>query len=331
MSVSGSAPGPGALVTGAGGFIGRHLVRELAERGHSVVAFDPAPPPALEGVRQVAGDVRDAAARRDALEGIDTVYHLAACHLGVKTPAEEFHAVNVQATDALVRASAEAGVRRFVHTSSVGVYGRIADPPADEDSPCTPRLVYERTKLEGERAALAAAGEVGLPVVVLRPAWVYGPGCPRTEKLFRAIGRGRFVVGGNGRRLRHGVYIRDMLAAFLLAARAEAAVGQVIVVADAGAVSVRTWIDEIARLTGARRPPGVPLVALEVAARTLELGFRPFAAEPPLSRRTLEFFTSNTSFRIDRARRLLGFEPRYDYASGLAETWEQIQKGGAAA
>jgi nucleoside-diphosphate-sugar epimerase len=126
------------------------------------------------------------------------------------------------------------------------VYGRIADPPADEETPCHPNLVYERSKFAGEQAVLAAASETGLDTVVLRPTWVYGPGCPRTERLFRAIGKGRFIVAGNGQSQRHCIYISDMVEAFLLAARADAAVGKTIIVGDAGAVSIRELVDEVA-------------------------------------------------------------------------------------
>jgi nucleoside-diphosphate-sugar epimerase len=269
--------------------------------------------------------VGDAETRVKALVGADTVYHLAACHLGVRQAEEEFERINVGAAADLVRQAATAGVRRFVHCSSVGVYGRIASPPADEESPCHPVLAYERTKLAGEQMVLAAAREVGLETVVLRPAWVYGPGCPRTEKLFRTVGAGTFVVGGPGDSLRHCVYVRDMVEAFLLAARSEQAVGQRIIIGDRGAVKIRELVDRIATLTGGRRPPRVPLAALAAAGALAEWVFRPFGAEPPISRRTLEFFTSNTSFRIDRARRLLGFEPAYDLAAGLAETWECLR------
>jgi nucleoside-diphosphate-sugar epimerase len=319
------------LVTGADGFIGSHLAADQAERGRSVVALDLhvrrvahlAAPGRFEPVE---GDVTDPAVLDRALDGCDTVFHLAAAHLGVGMTMDDFRRVNVDGVRTLAEKARAAGVRRFVHCSSVGVFGRVIDPPADEESPCRPELAYERTKLEGEGAVLEVARS-GLPTVVIRPAWVYGPGCPRTEKLFRSIRKGRFVVAGGGEGLRHCVYIRDMVRAFDLAADADAALGQVIIVGDAGAVTVRYLVDEMARVVGARRPPSVPMPLLAAAGALAELVFRPLGKEPPVSRRTLRFFTGNTAFDIARAGRLLGYEPAWSLADGLAETWAIVSGG----
>jgi nucleoside-diphosphate-sugar epimerase len=318
-----------ALVTGAGGFIGSHLTRELAASGDPVVALDLRLDAlrdfeARGGVEFIEADLLDPEAQRRALEGVDTVYHLAAAHLGASTRTERFWQVNVHGLRAFASAAARAGVRRFVHTSSVGVYGRIENPPADEETACHPNLPYEETKLAGERVILEAVANEGLPAVILRPAWVYGPGCLRTEKLFRAIVKGRFVVAGSGTSLRHCIYIADMLRAFRLAARAREVVGEVIVVGDENAVTVRKLVDEIARLTGSPPPRSMPLPLLHAAALLAEALFRPLRREPPLSRRTLEFFRSNTAFRTDRAHRLLDFQPRYDLTTGLAETYRSL-------
>ncbi len=316
------------LVTGAGGFIGSHLAAALADDGEDVVALD-VDLERLRRRRQAAsmelleGDVADPELQRRALAGAGVVYHLAAAHLGATVPEAEFRRVNVEALRTLLENAAVAGVRRFVHTSSVGVYGKIEHPPADEDTPCRPDHPYERTKLEGEEVVLEAARQ-GLPAVVLRPVWVYGPGCGRTEKLFRALAKGRFVVAGRGDALRHCVYIRDMIAAYRLAAAAEPAVGQVIVVGDSAAVPVRVLLAEIASLVGARPPRSVPLALMRLVAWKVELAFKVLGREPPISRRTLKFFTANTAFDIRRAKRLLGYEPRYDLRAGLAETWREL-------
>jgi nucleoside-diphosphate-sugar epimerase len=317
------------LVTGAGGFIGSHLAVALLELGHRVVALDLD----LERIRHLEtpdrlqlleADVCDSEVQHEALDGVGVVYHLAAAHLGVATKDEEFWRVNRDGVRTFADSAAQAGVSRFVHCSTVGVFGRLREVPADETMTCRPELIYDKSKLAGEGVVLEAARR-GLPAVILRPVWVYGPGCPRTEKLFRALEKGRFVVAGGGGALRHCVYIKDMVEAFLLAATAAKAVGEIIVVGDTGAVTVRHLVDEMAGLAGRRPPRSVPLPLMLLMAAAMETACRSLGKEPPISRRTLRFFTDNTSFDTTRAGTLLGFEPQYDLGPGLAETYAQLR------
>ena len=126
-----------ALVTGAGGFIGSHLTRALLEAGRSVRALDLN----LDRLRHLeassdlelqSADIGDEVAIVEALAGVGTVFHLAAAHLGASTSEAEFQRVNVDAVRTLIFLASRAGVDRFVHCSSVGVFGQIEDPPADE-------------------------------------------------------------------------------------------------------------------------------------------------------------------------------------------------------
>ena len=166
------------LITGAGGFIGRHLAADQAARGRRVVAMDvdlsavahlqsPGRFELLE--RSICSPEHRATALRE-FGQVDTVFHLAAVHLGARHGEADFQRVNVEASEALALDAASAGVGRFVHCSSVGVYGRIESPPADESTPCAPRLAYERTKLAGEKAVLGAGARSGLATIALRPA-----------------------------------------------------------------------------------------------------------------------------------------------------------------
>lgn len=320
------------LVTGGGGFIGRHLVAAQAALGREVVALD-LDLNAVTGVsaevplQLLEGDIADPELQRRAVQGVDTVFNLAAAHLSVSAEGSEFRRVNVDALQSLAARCADAGVRRFVHCSTVGVFGALKTLPADEATACNPEYEYEKTKLEGEKLLLEFYRKDGFPVVILRPAWVYGPGCPRTHKLFRAIRRGVFVMAGKGDAYRHSVYIRDMITALEQAASEDSALGRIIIIADQEAVTVRSLVRRISHIVDASPPRSVPLPLLYWAGAAAEAVFGLVGREPPLSRRSLRFFSGNTSFHTARARDLLGFHPEYGISDGLEETFEIMERG----
>lgn len=313
------------VVTGAAGFIGTHLTRALAERGLEVRAVDLAPEPpvaGLHGVRYFREDIRDTDALRPLLQGADTVFHLASAHLQVTADDAHYRAVNVGAAERLVRASADAGVRRFVHTGTVGIYGHVADPPAREDAPTAPGNIYERTKLEGDVAVRGAAAATGLDLIVIRPAWVYGPGCPRMAKLLRGLESGRFLYVGEGRNLRHPVYVDDAVDAFLLAAAAPPELaGRVYLVAGPRYMELRELVETCARVLGVPTPrKRLPRFAVAGLGRVAELVWGLAGREPPISRRSLLFFENDNAFDISAARRDLGFDPRVELEEGVRRT-----------
>jgi dihydroflavonol-4-reductase len=313
------------VVTGAAGFIGAHLSRTLAEQAVPVRAVDARLLPASLTARPASAhhtDIRDAAAMAGVLRGAGTVFHLASAHLQVTAGEAEYRAINVDAAEALVRASASAGVRRFVHVSTVGVHGHVERPPAGEDAPFRPGNMYERTKLEGEHAVRRAAAEAGIELVVLRPAWVYGPGCPRMAKLLRSVQRHRFFYVGPGTNLRHPVYITDVVAALLLAARMPASPpGAAYIIAGPRHLPLRELVDCCARELGVRPPAlRLPRAVVLAGARAAELAFAAARREPPFSRRSLVFFENDNAFDTSAARRELGFEPRIDLEEGVRAT-----------
>lgn len=319
-----------ALVTGAGGFIGRHLVQRQLENGHNVRALDLHVDGIADGrIEPIECDIRDRERVREALRDCDVVYHLASAHLSLRATEQDYWDVNVKAARALVEDAAQAGVRRFVHCSSVGVHGEIRRPPANEDSECRPELIYERTKWEGEKSVRDLAQASGFPLAVIRPVWVYGPGCGRTEKLMRTVHKGRFFYVGSGKTLRHCVHISDMIDAFDLAATVPAAVGQVFIVGDGGAVTLADLMKVIADTVGAPAPKlHLPLWAMWMAGLSAEAAFAVLGKEPPLSRRSLKFFTNNTSFDISRARKVLGYEPKVSLREGMKRTYDRLRELG---
>lgn len=311
------------LVTGAAGFIGAHLVQRLASLGMEVRAIDLRPSRKSVGrVRTCQVDICDRAAVAPLLDGVDTVFHLASLHLEVGADPAAFDAVNVHAAADLVTLAGERGVRRFVHTSSVGVYGDSGRGlPLREDAPKHPDSPYERSKLKGERAVLARALDTGLDLIVLRPAWVYGPGCPRTGKLLRTLEKRRFFYFGRGDNVRHPLYIDEMIDAYVLAAEVTGLDGRIFNIGGPEIMPLRDMVETFARGAGFPTPTlHLPMSLGYAAGWAAELAFRAAGREPPLSRRSLAFFRSNNAWDVSAARDQLGFEPSIDLEEGVQRT-----------
>ena len=314
------------MITGAGGFIGSHLVDSQLEHGHHVRAVDlhldvlrhRAAYPPLQAIR---GDVTEMDLVQKLVEGIDIVYHLASAHLDVSLSDAHYHRVNVAATLSLLEAARRAGVKRFVHCSSVGVIGDVKHPPADETTECYPVNIYERTKLEGEKAALEFARRTGFPVVVVRPAWVYGPRCPRTAKLFRTIAKGRFPIFGSGKNMRHPVYITDAIRGLELCAETPNIEGEAFIIAGEFPIESGELIKLISQELNARTQKiYLPIFLGQAAGLALELTFRFLRRQPPFSRRSMDFFLKHNAYSIAKAQCRLNYLPQVDLRTGLQKT-----------
>lgn len=323
------------LITGAGGFIGSHLVEDQLNRGREVTAVD-LKVSWLETIGSnpkltiIEGDFANRSLLDPHLKGHDICFHLASAHLEKSVSDEYFWKVNVQATREFVERCYDAGISRFVHCSSVGVFGDIKNPPADEESECYPDVAYERSKLAGERAVLEFAQQCDYDVVVIRPAWVYGPRCPRTQKLFRTIKKGRFFYVGAGRTLRHPIYITDMVNGFEIAAAHENSRGEVFIMAGPRAVTLEELVNGIASSVGASPPRlKLPKSVVWMGCLLLEAGAKATGREAPFTRRSMKFYTGNTAFSIEKARKMIGFNPVVDLQDGLDWTCNWLKENHA--
>ncbi len=312
------------LVTGAGGFIGQHLVAKLLQDGRKVIALD-VELGALAGLKSNALlryaqlDLRQHDALKEPVSQADTIINLAAAHLEVGVGESYFYDVNVRALENLLTLAAKHQIQRFVHCSSVGVYGPLPATLANEDTGCQPDIAYEKTKLQGELAVADAIKQTKLSAVIVRPSWVYGPGCPRTEKLLQSVKKRRFFFVGDGENLRHPLYISDLLRALELSATLDIPSGEIIIAAGPRPVTTRELVEQILAISGSDfRPPTLPLAPVALACHITERLYSLFHRQPPFSRRSLKFFTDNSAFDGSKARRLLGFEPMVDLDEGLA-------------
>lgn len=311
------------LLTGATGFVGSHTAEALARRQIGVRALvrrtSVTEMLGRLGVERVLGELRDQATLDRAVRDVDVIVHLAA--LTKARSAAEYDQVNAEGTTRLVRAmlDAEPRPRRLVVLSSLAAAGPSADggiEPSDTPSPIT---TYGRSKLAGERAALAASGEV--EVVVLRAPAVYGPRDRDLYRFFRLAARGILPVpAGPARRLQL-IHVEDLAEALVLAATAERAEG----IMHAAESTAYTWEAVgglVATAVGRKaRLVRLPAAIFNAAAMLSE------AASAAAGRSTIfnrdkarELLAPGWLCETDTARRILGFDARIPLGQGLRET-----------
>jgi nucleoside-diphosphate-sugar epimerase len=324
---------PRVLVTGAAGYTGLALAVHLLASGYGVRALVRRPSQARDllhaGADVVAGDVRDRGTIERALEDVDRVYHLAAVFRKAGVPDSEYRTVHVDATKQLVECSAAAGISRVVHCSTVGVHGDVGQGPANEDAPLQPGDIYQETKLEGEQIAIETAEKLGVPLTVVRPGPIYGPGERRLFKIIGGVARGRFMLVGDGTARFQMVYIKDLVEGIRLAGEAPEAVGRTYILTGDEAPTLNDLVDEIASVAQVRAPRWhVPVWPVWMAGVICEAICIPLGIEPPIFRRRVKFFTNSRWFDTSRAREELGYRPKTGLREGLARTLESYRQLG---
>ena len=315
------------LVTGATGFTGGHLAQSLVAQGHAVRALvrDRSRAGDLEraGVEVVTGDLQGSVGIARACEDVDVVYNIAAIYRQAGVSTETYRAVNATAVGELVAAAADAGVRRVVHCSTVGVHGDVERPPANEDAPLKPGDVYQQTKLEGERVGREAATRRGIELTIVRPTGIYGPGDRRLLKMFRGVAHRRFLVLGKGEIYYHLTYIDDLVYAFRLCGERSEAANRTYIIAGGEVTTFNELTALVAKIAGVGAPRlHLPVWPIWMAAALCEAVCVPLAIEPPLYRRRVDFFTKSRAFDISRARAELGYSPRVGLREGISRTLE---------
>jgi len=323
------------LITGGTGFIGSRLALKCLERGDHVKAVGQVNNPAeaenkgfveAKGGQVILASVTDQERLFAELEGIDVIYHLAAAQHEANVPDQRFWEVNVTGTRNMLEASIRAGVKRFVHGSTIGVYGSSLQGEIDEQSPLRPDNIYGTTKAEAEKLVLSYPQ---LPAVIIRISETFGPGDRRLLKLFKGIKKRLFFVIGSGRNLHHLIYIDDLIAGLLLAASVETAVGNTMVLAGKEPLSTRQMVETLAKILGVEmRRWRVPLWPFLILATVMEGVLKPLGIQPPLHRRRMDFFKKSFVFKQEAARQLLGFVPKVSFNQGAAETAKWYEQMG---
>lgn len=330
------------LVTGATGFLGSALVMQLVKQGQSVRVFvrneKKAHEQFGEAVTILTGDITDPKSVERAVQGVTTIYHLVGHLYHPSVPPELYVRTHVEGTRILLDAcQGQSSLQRLVYCSTTGVHGVTGNTPAAEDAPFAPTNPYEATKLEGELLALKAYREQGLPVSVVRPGLVYGPGDLHLLSFFSSIQKGLFRVIDGGQALLHPIYIDDMITAFLLCAehplvgwhclRARGArgganaTGHSYNIAGNRPVTIRELATAIAHALNKQLPSGsIPLWLANLASDIFALTPGLKGEHAPLTRSRVLFLTNSRVYDTSQARAKLGFVPKVELEEGMELT-----------
>ena len=330
------------LVTGGGGFLGRALCAALQRAGHDVASFQRSHSPALDalGVRQIRGDLADAAAVLAATEGFDAIFHNAA-KAGAWGSYDSYFDANVRGTRHVLAAMRTHGIGRLVYTSTPSVTHSGRTPVEGTNEADTPlgrdfKAPYPATKLVAEREVLAANSPM-LATVALRPRLIWGPGdtqlLPRLVERARA-GRLRFIGGGHNRM--DTTYVDNAAQAHLDALAAlvpgAACAGRAYFISNGEPREVRRIVNDLLACAG--EPPvtgSVPYPVAYAAGAVLEAAWKALRldGEPPMTRFLAEQLSTPHWYDISAAKRDLCYSPSVSMDEGLrrlAAWWASEQK-----
>ncbi|MFN0136395.1 MAG: NAD-dependent epimerase/dehydratase family protein [Phycisphaerae bacterium] len=333
------------LVTGATGLLGSHIVEQLRLRDKRVRVLirknsdrswlD------TQDVEYVYGDVTDPVSLKKACEGCDVVYH-AAARVGDWGPWEEFQAITIDGTQNLVTAAIDARVRRFVHVSSISVYGyHTKDITVDEEYGEKHGLGYKmykwayytRSKVEAENRVWAAHQSGKIETTIIRPAWIYGPRDRTT--IFRLAGMikaGTAKILGPGNNRLNVVYAGNIAEAAIMAAHMKEGIGQAFNISNDGEMQQKQYFDMLADALGAPRVKHhAPYAAAYFVGFLMEcLGHLFNSKKPPFVTRYAVWLMGRRSyFPAEKARRVLGWKSTVTYDVGIPMTvkWYREQIG----
>jgi nucleoside-diphosphate-sugar epimerase len=323
------------LITGATGLLGGHLIRELRERGEHIRALvlpvENTDRLVAQGVEVVRGDITDARTLGAAVKEIELIFHLAGM-MGVWRPLAEYRLVNVTGSENLYQAAQQAGVRRFVHTSSHTVYGLGYGRFLTEKDALRPDPdPYSLTKAEGDRLLRRLMLSSKVETVILRPGTFFGPGDRlHFGRMAQKVKDGKGLILGRGDNALPFCYVTDVVQGFLLAAYHQDAPGNVYNITNDRPLTQVEMFNAIADAVGGVRPRlHVPYLPIYYGSMVAERVVAPLTrTRPVVTQLGAMMFGSDNRHSVEKARRELGYEPKVDLREGIQLAAQWFNAGG---
>ncbi len=323
------------LVTGATGLVGSYVAEQAVQQGHRVRAFVRADSQTdllcKNGVELIQGDLEDAASVEEACAGVTVVVHCAA-KVGDWGPTEDYRRINVEGTRNLLNAAMASGaLSRWIQVSSLGVYSGGDHYGTSETTPPDTHGIdgYTLTKVESEQLVQEYILEKTLPAVILRPGFIYGPR-DRTvmPRLIDKLQNKKFAYLGKPDKLMNNTYVGNLCEAVWLAIADDSVLGEVFNIRDPRAVSKKEFMETICDSAGFANPTKVvPLHVAKFLSWHMEKLWKLLRRKeaPLVNSARIKFLGRNLDFDIEKAERMLRYQPSTDFSVAMKETVRWFQ------
>jgi nucleoside-diphosphate-sugar epimerase len=318
------------LITGIGGFIGLRAAEMALERGMKVRGLQHSASKAQKaqqiGADLVIGSITDPVAAEKACQGVDIVLHTAAI-VSENESLDLCREVNVGGTLNMAKAAKAAGVKTFVHLSSVMVYGfNYPDRVTESGLLCGENNPYCQTKIEAEEAILPFNSPPEFGIIIIRPGDVYGAGSiPWIVRPLELMRKGSFFLADKGRGVINHVYVDNLIDAIFLAIEKEA-YGEIFNITDGKETSWHEYYNHLAEIAKLPPPVSLPASTLKFLIRLRCLFERLLGKESEIFPEAIDFTIRPYAYSIDKAIDLLGYQPKIDLAEGMRRTQRWLQQ-----
>ncbi|NCR23510.1 MAG: NAD-dependent epimerase/dehydratase family protein [Microcystis aeruginosa L111-01] len=303
------------FVTGATGLIGQHLVQRLQREGHHVKALVRPEREAIwletMGIELCRGEINDVIALKQAMQDCQQVFHLAAKVHGPDVTRDSLWAVNVQGTERIAQATLQTGIERLIYCSTVAIYGRtFSNRQITEETPPRPDSPYGESKLRTEEILQTYAQRDGLPVVIVRPSTVFGPGASSWAGLFHAIATRQFRLIGSGQGHHCITDVADIVEGLIQCSTTPGIEGRTYILAGPESISLSEFVTLIGKAVGVfDLPPPLPGTPLQLYKHLNRLSYKLTGNLLPKADR-IDLFLGDRSYNLSRARRELNYNPQ---------------------